>query len=76
MLYKILVFDSTHTVMKAEKTLLGSFPGLSIIPTPKEFSSSCGISIRVPADQFIEEGIHSLLTAERINYRVFEKEMK
>jgi hypothetical protein len=75
MLYKVLIFESTHAVMKAEKCLLGITRTLSVIPTPKEFSSDCGIAIRIEATAFDEKTIHQILCVESIPYRIFEKEM-
>lgn len=43
---KVLTFQSIHHVLKAEKLLLKAGFKLDIIPTPKNISSDCGMSIR------------------------------
>jgi len=47
MKYIILIFESTHKVLKSEKMLLAGRIKFDIIPTPKEFSSDCGMAIRI-----------------------------
>lgn len=47
MTHCILVFESTHQVLKAEKALQQAGIHHEIIPTPKDLSSDCGMSIRV-----------------------------
>lgn len=46
-IWHILAFDSTHAAMAAQKLLahLGPF----VIPTPKQITASCGISLRMDA---------------------------
>jgi hypothetical protein len=42
----VLLFHTTSAVMRAEKSLLTEGVRIQLIPTPREFSSDCGISIR------------------------------
>ena len=42
----VLLFHTTTAVMRAEKSLLNAGMQIQLIPTPREFSSDCGISIR------------------------------
>ena len=44
--YDLVVFDSTHTALRAEKLLEGL--GARMMPTLREISASCGISLRLP----------------------------
>jgi hypothetical protein len=45
--YYIIAFDSTHHAISAEKLLLEEGREFLMIPTPREITSSCGLSIRV-----------------------------
>ena len=45
--YIILIFESTHKVLKTEQILLENKINFDIIPTPKEISSDCGMSIKI-----------------------------
>lgn len=42
--YLVITFESTHRAIKAEKAL-SSFD-IEIIPTPRQLTANCGISIR------------------------------
>ncbi len=52
--YLILTFPSVHTAMQAEKLLDGREIPIKTIPTPREISSSCGLSIRT-GPEFMDE---------------------
>lgn len=55
MTYLVLTFGSTHKALKAEK-LLETF-AIDMIPTPRQLSADCGISIKgqiEDLDQMIE----------------------
>jgi len=43
----VIVFESVHHAIRAEKILLGKGMALEMIPTPRELSMSCGQSIEV-----------------------------
>ena len=47
--YVLLVFDSTHTALRSEELLSGL--GARMMPTLREISASCGISLRLPPDR-------------------------
>jgi len=74
--YLILIFQSTHHVLKAEKVLLGKGLKIDIIPTPKEVSSDCGMSIRIDPDAFDANMVTSLLEESKIDFKLFKKWMK
>lgn len=44
--YILLVFDSTHTALRSEELLTGL--DVRMMPTLREISASCGISLRLP----------------------------
>jgi hypothetical protein len=73
--YYILIFESIHQVMKAEQLLLADHINCDIIPTPKEFSSDCGMSIRIN-DSGDMEKIRSLLLTNNLNFQLHEKNTK
>ncbi len=43
----IYVFKNTRTVIRAEKILAASGLSVEIVPTPRTFSSECGMCIQV-----------------------------
>lgn len=42
----IIAFDSTHHAIKAEKEIKAKEINIKTIPTPREVSVSCGLSIK------------------------------
>jgi hypothetical protein len=57
---KVISFQSIHQVLKAEKLFLQAGVIFDIIPTPKQMSSDCGMSIRIDskvADMKVAESI-------------------
>lgn len=58
----ILIFNSVHKVMKAEKILKSSGVSFKTIPVPRQLSSDCGLAIRVTG--FILEKILQILLKE------------
>ena len=43
--FMIIAFSSTHQAIHFEKLLLGKF-AIELIPTPREVSASCGLSLK------------------------------
>ncbi len=76
MICHIIVFDSTHHVLKAEKLFNANGIKHDIIPTPKDISSDCGVSVRVSSDHFDFERITEILTMENINFRIIRRDKK
>lgn len=62
----VLVFDSTHQALSAERALKDCDIGHSIINTPREFSVDCGISIRI--DRSLKERAVELLESRGVVY--------
>jgi hypothetical protein len=44
--YSVILFHTTSSVMQTEKVLKQEGIAVKLIPTPRELSSDCGISIR------------------------------
>ena len=49
---KIILFDSIHYTIKADKLLQGSGYSYKIVTTPREISSDCGMSIETNAEEY------------------------
>lgn len=47
----IITFESTHYVMKAEKIFKENGLKVSLIPTPRDISSDCGIALEIPEER-------------------------
>ncbi len=73
MAYLILTFQSTHHVMKAEKILLQAGIKHEIIPSPKNISSECGMSVRISDGDFIID-VETLMAAHRIQVRISQQD--
>ncbi len=59
--YYIIAFESTHYAIKTEKMLMKDFK-IEMIPTPREISASCGLSIKAEPDEI--DDIIKLIQAE------------
>ena len=44
--YGVVLFHTTSAVMRAEKLLIKGGYSIKLIPTPRQFSSDCGIALR------------------------------
>ena len=44
--YAVVLFYTTSAVMRAEKLLIKDGHSIKLIPTPRQFSSDCGIALR------------------------------
>ena len=44
--YGVVLFYTTSSVMQAEKLLKTEAHSIKLIPTPRQFSSDCGIALR------------------------------
>jgi hypothetical protein len=64
--YGVILFHTTSSVMRTEKLLLKARFKIKLVPTPREFSSDCGISIRFEWDQL--EPTKLLLEEERVEF--------
>ena len=62
----VVVFESVHRVMKAEKLLKGKGIKIDLIPVPREISSDCGVAIELSADS--EEEAFHLLEENKVSF--------
>jgi hypothetical protein len=44
--YGVVLFPTTSAVMRSEKLLIKQGFSIKLIPTPRQFSSDCGIALR------------------------------
>jgi hypothetical protein len=73
MTHCILVFESTHQVLKAEKALQQAGIRHEIIPTPKDLSSDCGMSIRVYRSASATADIAETFAEHHIAFNLYER---
>ena len=74
-IYYLFTFESTHLAIQTERSLKATL-AVTMIPTPRELTASCGLSLRVQESDFNAakailcgdsfEGIH-LYRVERID---------
>ena len=62
--YGVVLFHNTSGVMRAEKVLQKGGVAVKLIPTPREFSSDCGIAVRF--DLADKERVSGLLEKSRV----------
>jgi len=43
----VITFDSTHAAMEAEKRFLKTGAKIHVIPTPRQITANCGLSIKI-----------------------------
>ncbi len=60
----VVLFYTTSSVMRAEKLLIKGGFTIKLIPTPREFSSDCGISLRFDWSQ--HDQIKAVLDTARV----------
>jgi transposase len=46
----VVLFHTDAAVFRAERLLQAAGIDVALVPTPREFSSDCGLAIRVPWD--------------------------
>lgn len=63
----VLVFNSIHDVIKAEKVIVGHGIWCDLIPTPRELSSDCGMSIECKSEDL--PGLESLRESGEFQWR-------
>ena len=50
----VLLFHTTSAALRSEKLLKSAGMTVKLIPTPREFSSECGLALRFAWDQLEE----------------------
>ncbi len=64
--YGVVLFHTTSAVMRAEKLLMKEGYSIKLIPTPRQFSSDCGIALRF--DWNCCEQVESMLDEARVEF--------
>ena len=64
--YGVVLFHTTSAVMRAEKLLIKQGYSIKLIPTPRQFSSDCGIALRL--DWAHREQVKSVLDEAKIEF--------
>ena len=64
--YGVVLFHTTSAVMRAEKLLVKEGYSIKLIPTPRQFSSDCGIALRF--DWTRCEQIKSVLDEAKVEF--------
>jgi len=67
----LFLFESTHAVITAERSLKSSNIQFKIIPVPRTISSQCGMAIE--AEKSANQIISEILAKNKINFRVFNQ---
>ena len=63
----VIIFNSTHQALLAEKALEDEGFSIDIVPLPLELSADCGLAIEFAAPD--EPAIRALLADRRVEYR-------
>lgn len=64
--FGVILFDTNSSVMKAEAILVRAKQAIKLIPTPRELSSDCGISIRFDWSQ--KSQVELLLKQAKVDF--------
>ncbi len=64
--YGVVLFHTTSAVMRAEKLLINGEYSIKLIPTPRQFSSDCGIALRFDWNQC--ERVKSVLNKAKVEF--------
>lgn len=76
--FYIIAFDSTHHAISTEQALKNAKKEVMIIPTPREITASCGLSLRVKKEDisFLKEQLKEKNMSYRGIFRVKLEEGK
>lgn len=74
--FYVVSFDSTHHAIKAEKLFKEENLNIRMMPTPREITASCGLSIRFEVDDLgkVEEIIREEDLAVKGKYAMTRRE--
>lgn len=64
--YGVILFHTTSAVMRAEKLLIIAGYDTKLIPTPRQFSSDCGIALRFDWNQL--EQVKTVLEINKVEF--------
>jgi hypothetical protein len=62
--YGVILFHTTSAALRAEKVLKQAGLTVKLIPTPREFSSDCGVALRFACGQV--DDVRELLDAAHV----------
>jgi hypothetical protein len=62
--YSVVLFHTNSAALRAEKILVANGLPVKLIPTPREFSSDCGIALRFSRQE--EARVRELLESSRV----------
>ncbi len=65
--FYVISFDSTHHAIKAEKLFKEHNLNIRMMPTPREITASCGLSIRFEATDLAE--VEDIIANEELAIR-------
>ena len=68
--FYISAFDSTHYAISTEKKLAAAAAPIIMVPTPREISTSCGLSIRI-LDEHLEQVLEALNGVSKEGMKLF-----
>jgi hypothetical protein len=69
---KVLIFESTRGVIKAEKAVRASDYFCRVIPVPRSISPQCGMALEVRKNEFNE--ISEVLSKAGISIKALDRE--
>jgi len=64
--FGVILFHTTSAVMRAEKLLVREGYSIKLLPTPRQFSSDCGIALRFDWNQ--HEQVKSILDEAKVEF--------
>lgn len=65
----VIAFNSTHHAIKSEKLIKAAGMEMITLPTPREISASCGMSIMFEIENI--DAIKKMLDENNVDYRGF-----
>ena len=70
----IVSFNSTHQAIKCDKTFAKNNIDYAVLPTPREITQSCGISVKFSIDNI--ENVKKIMAENEIEYKGIFKIVK
>jgi hypothetical protein len=67
--FMLIAFDSTHKAIHFERLLLNHF-AIELIPTPREITASCGLSLKYECDDH-NQIMKQLIDESKTGVRLF-----
>lgn len=67
--FYVITFESTHLAISTEKLLLASV-AVEMVPTPREISASCGLSLKIKMEH-LEQVIQALTDQPKTGMKLY-----